>query len=232
MKLMLSARSLIIWLFILVLVVNAIGFIGRSVEFLVGYEGTTEFVSLFHVGREGNITTWFSSILLFISSFILGVIAVVKWKLGAPFTKHWAALGVIFLYLSMDEMARIHERTIEPLRVAFQPSGFLYYAWVMVALPLVLLFALVYLRFVFNLPKTTRILFVAAGATFVFGALGLEMIGGFVVTSELGSSSTIAYGLQILEEFFENVGVAIFISALVLYMQQNQELHELTFELI
>ena len=48
MKLMLSARSLIIWLFILVLVVNAIGFIGRSVEFLVGYEGTTEFVSLFH----------------------------------------------------------------------------------------------------------------------------------------------------------------------------------------
>jgi hypothetical protein len=232
MKLTIGVRHIIIWLFVLVLLVNALGIFGRTVEELLGYEGTSRVVRLFHVGLEGNITTWFSSILLLSSAALLAVIALGKRRLGQPYVGHWLGLALIFLYLSIDEAARVHELTIDPLREAFNPSGVLYYAWVIVAIPLVLLFALLYLRFLLALPRTTQLLFVAAGAMYVFAALGMDMIGGLVLTSDLESSAIIADALVILEEFSENAAVALFISALLLYMKQDWELHEITLDLV
>ena len=116
MKLSIPVRTIIIWLFILVVVVNAIGVFGRIVEELLDYEGTSRLVALFHCGQEGNVTTWFSSMLLLVSAALLALIAAGKRKLGQPYTGHWAGLALIFLYLSLDEAARIHELTIDPLR--------------------------------------------------------------------------------------------------------------------
>lgn len=232
MKLSISVKTIIIWLFILVVAVNAIGVVGRIVENLLDYEGTTGIVSLFHVGREGNITTWFSSMLLLASAVLLALVAVGKGKHGEPYVRHWAGLALIFLYLSVDEAARIHELTIDPIREAINPSGIFYYAWVIVAIPLLLLFVILGLRFLLDLPRTTRLLFIASGAIYVFAALGLDMIGGFVLTSDMDHSSAIADALIVLEEFLENGGIALFITTLILYLKQDQEMHEITFELV
>ncbi len=232
MKLSISVKTIIIWLFILVVAVNAIAVVGRIVENLLDYEGTTGIVSLFHVGREGNITTWISSMLLLASAVLLALVAAGKGKHGEPYVRHRAGLALIFIYLSVDEAARIHELTIDPIREAINPSGIFYYAWVIVAIPLLLLFAILYLRFLLDLPRTTRLLFIASSAIYVFAALGMDMIGGFVLTSDMDHSSAIADALIVLEEFLENGGIALFITALILYLKQDQELHEITFELV
>ncbi|HSG15936.1 MAG TPA: hypothetical protein VLE70_06390 [Anaerolineae bacterium] len=231
MKLSVSVRTVIIWLFASVLVANAIGVVSRMVENLLGYEGTSKIVRLFHVGQEGNITTWFSSMLLSMSAVLLALIAAGKRARREPYIKHWTGLAVIFIYLSLDEAAKIHELTIDPLREALNLTGALYYAWVIVAIPLLLLLAVLYLHFLLDLPGMTRLLFVAAGAIYVFGGMGMDMVGGIVLTSDLERSLALADLLIIIEEFLENVGVALFITALVLYMKQEPDMNELTLKL-
>jgi len=231
MKLSISVKSAIIWLFVLVIVVNGLGVLGRIVENLLGYEETTSLVKLFHVGLEGNITTYFSSLLLLISGVLLALIAAVKRANGERYIRHWAGLALIFFYLSLDEAVKIHELTIDPLREAFNPSGIFYYAWVIVAIPLVIIVGLIYLRFLLDLPPNTRLLFIASGAIFVFGALGMDLIAGVFLSSDWERSSAIVTGLIILEEFLENVGIALFISSLLLYMRQDPTLTVTTVEL-
>lgn len=220
MTLQISSKKSISVLFVLVFVMNAIGVFGRFIENLLGYERTTPVVRLFHVAQEGNITTWFSSILLLISAVLLALIAKARKSNEDTYVLHWALLAIVFLYMSIDEAARIHELTIEPLRNALNVSGIFYYAWVIIAIPAILFVGIFYLRFLLNLPRSTRLLFLLAGAIFIFGGLGLELIGGYVVSQDLDGYSSVAPIVYTIEEFMENLGVAIFIAALILYMKQ------------
>lgn len=232
MKIKISTKSVAVWLTGIVVVVNFIGVVGRAVENLLGYQDTTELVRLFHVGYEGNITSWISSMLLLISAVLLAVIAIGKRQLGGPYMRHWSVLALIFVYLSMDEAARIHELTMYPLRSAFDPTGVFYYAWVIVAIPLVLLFAVSYLGFLRALPRSTRILFVIAGLLFVIGAIGMDMLGGLFITSDLARGQTIATLIQIIEEFLENMGIVIFIVALVSYLRYSNDMNSIVLEIV
>lgn len=83
---------------------------------------------------------------------------------------------------------------------------------------LVLIFVLAYLRFLAALPARTRNLFLLAGAIYVAGALGVEMIGGrhaFV----FGRYNFAYTMIATLEEFLEMLGILLFVQALLSYMQ-------------
>lgn len=230
MKLYISTRKIIIWLAILVVALNLIGFIGRGVENYLGYERTTPFVRLFHVTGEGNITSWFSSLILLFSAVVLLLIAKTVSQQGGPYIKHWFVLSMIFAFLALDEAASIHELTMDPLRNLFHPSGVFHFAWVIIAIPLVLVFVIVYLKFLFNLPTDTRWLFLAAGFLYVFGAMGMDMLAGFILDNDLVQGRL--YGLLItIEEFLENVGVVTFIYALLSYLTSHLEVKEISLEL-
>ncbi len=220
MKITIDSKKIILALFVLVIVLNSIGIVGRLIENLLGYEETTNLVKQFHVNREGNITNWFSSMLLFASATLLALIARARHVYDLSYVRHWAFLSFIFLYMSIDEAVRIHELTMDPLRKVFRATGIFHYAWVIIAIPMIIILAVLYFRFLLDLPRVTRILFIAAGAIFVFGALGLELVGGYIVTSDLDGASALANIFIVLEEFLENVGIALFISALILYMKQ------------
>lgn len=230
MKLYISTRKIIIWLIILVVALNLIGFIGRGIENYLGYERTTPFVRLFHVTAEGNITSWFSSLILLFSAIVLLVIAKTVRSQGGPYIKHWYVLSAIFAFLALDEAASIHELTMDPLRNLFNPTGIFHFAWVILAIPLVLLFIIVYLKFLFHLPKDTRWLFLIGGFLYVFGAMGMDMIAGFILDNDLIQGRL--YGLLItIEEFLENVGIVIFIYALLSYLTLHLEIREISVEL-
>ena len=122
--------------------------------------------------------------------------------------------------LSLDEIASIHERTSVPIRNALDLSGAFYFAWVVPAAILLLVFAILYLRFVLALPRRSRWLFVVAGAIFVSGALGVEMIGSAYASAH-GRNDLVYALIASGEEVLEMIGLATFIYALTDYIRSK-----------
>ena len=180
-------------------------------------------LDLFSVNAEDSIPTWYAALLLFGASALLAVIATAKHAHQDRFRRHWAGLALIFLYLSMDEGAAIHELFSDILETPLQPGGYLYFAWVIVAVPLVILFLLVYLRFLVHLPPRTRAQFMLAGMVYVGGALGVESISAN--RWYLDGGRTFEYlAIATLEELCEMLGVVILIYALLSYLVQMQSI--------
>lgn len=62
--------------------------------------------------------------------------------------------------------------------------------------------------------------FFLSGALFVFGALGIEMIGGYIWTLEGYGNESLAYRICItIEESFEMLSIIYFISTLLAYIK-------------
>jgi len=182
----------------------------------MGLDISEGFWHLFDTAGEANITSWFSSVLLLINGALLLLITRVKTHSADSFARHWNILAWIFFFLSMDEIAGLHEKLIAPLRNATDASGIFYFAWVIVAILFVLLFIFLYSRFLLNLPHKTAIQFVVAGAVFVIGALGFEMLGGI-----FHGVTYIYRGLTVVEETLENLGAGLFIVSLLAYAKTN-----------
>jgi hypothetical protein len=156
-------------------------------------------------------------VLLFISSILAAFIAIIKGKNKEPYTAYWAGLAAIFLYLSMDEGAVIHEIFTDPLQESFNTTGYFAFAWLIVFVPLVILFVIFYLRFLFHLPPRTRNLFILAGALFVGGAVFVEAISANRYYLD-GGASFPYLAIATVEEFCEMLGVVLFIYALLSYI--------------
>jgi hypothetical protein len=218
MNLSISSRKIAFWLLVAVLILNLASFVARVIENLLGYVGTSELVRLINVSEEGNITTWFSALLLLFSAVLFALIAWARSGRGDSYVRHWNVLAIIFLFMSVDEAARIHELTQGPLRSLLHPSGIFHYPWVIVAIPLVLIFVVAYLGFLRHLPKDTTRLLILAGALYVVGALGMDMIGGLFIDQTVGGQKVLPL-IQTVEEFLENVGIVVLIYALLSYIQ-------------
>ena len=176
-------------------------------------------LDLFSVNLEDSIPTWFSVLILFIASVLLSVIALGKWQSKDRYRLHWAGLAGVFLYLSMDEGAVIHEILADALQAEFDTSHYLYFGWQIVAIPLVVIFGLLYLRFVFQLPARIRNLFILSAVIYVGGAIGVESISANQYYIDDGVSLTYLV-IATVEEFFEMMGIIIFIYSLLIYIDQ------------
>ena len=113
----------------------------------------------------------------------------------------------------------LHERLIVPVRSLVSGSGFLYYAWVLPYGILVALFLAVYAGFVRRLPAATRRLFLLAGALYVSGALGFELVEGLYASRAGGR---LFAALITVEECLEMLGVVLFIYALLSYLKEEK----------
>lgn len=226
MRYQISSKSILLWLIVLTLALNSIGVVGRGIEYLLGYEDTTELVRLFHVAEEGNLTTWFSSMLLLCSSILLTVIAGAARAQIKPYVWHWTGLSVLFFLMCLDEAARIHELTIGPLRSLFHVSGVFYYAWVLLAIPFLLVVAIAYSKFLRDLPRDSRLLFLGAGGLYILGAMGMDMAAGYFISRGAGSRF-LEPALITVEELLENVGIVVFIYALLAHIRAHTHVSEI-----
>lgn len=216
MNLFISIKKTTRWLFGIIIALNGLSLFIRFLIRYVGLDIGDDFSRLFDTAKEANITSWFSSELLLIAGALLLLIARVKTHSSDKYSNHWNAMAWFFFFLSMDEIAGLHEELIVPLRNATGATGIFHFAWVMVAIPLVLLFVLINIRFLFSLPRKTAYQFVVAGALFVTGALGFEMLGGL-----FNGVTGIYRGLTATEETLENIGAGLFIVALLTYAKIN-----------
>ncbi|MEW5766923.1 MAG: hypothetical protein AB1797_04760 [bacterium] len=190
---------------------------GNFCTYYLGHDRLKGLIPLFDVDEENNIPTWYSAFILLLCSILLAVIAAAKKIDRAHYVAHWKFLAFIFLFLSMDEVICLHERTY-PLRSVLKNTagGFLYYPWVIFGTAFVLIVGLVYLKFLANLPAKTRYLFLIGGALYVGGAIGVEVFTGHYY--ELYGLGMLYAMLTTLEEFFEMLGIIVFIYALTLYI--------------
>lgn len=205
----------------------ALSLLGSFSTHALGHGRLLGFVPEFNLNTENNVPTYFSSFLLLASSALLAVIAHVQTP-SSHYRRHWIGLAVIFLFLSIDEMASFHERLVEPMRGLLDAGGWLYYAWVIPGIAFVLLFGLVYLRFWFDLPSRPRRLFSLAGLTYVAGAIGLELVGGWYV--DLYERNFTYELITTVEETLEMAGIAIFAYALLVYV--GYRLSSVTFRVV
>ena len=193
----------------------------QFVEYGLGFTKIQLLRVLFDFELDSNITTWYSSVTLFISSLILLTIAIVKKGIADPFALHWQFLSVIFAFLSLDEVAMIHERMGEILETLspVEFDGWLYFQWVLIGLPVTLVVGFAYAKFLLHLPARTRNLIILAGGLFIGGALGLEILAGY--QESLNTGSDFVYKLiTTVEELWEKLGVMVFIYALLSYMEK------------
>lgn len=192
--------------------------VGQLIFYFSGHDHAFGFVPRFSLVQEANVPTWYSSTTLLVCAVLLGVVARVEREAGSRFALHWKVLALLFLYLSIDEAAELHELLIEPLRGTLNAGGLFHFAWVVPGIALLVVLGLAYARFLVHLPASTRRLFVAAAATFVGGAVGAEMVGGAWVESR-GFHNLGSVLIWTVEESLEMLGIAVFVYALLRHLE-------------
>lgn len=165
--------------------------------------------ALFSLSHEGNVPTWYSSLLAGGAGVLLGLAA----RAAESRRLAWWGLAAGFMLISMDEVVGLHEGVSS----LFDLGGVWYFGWVIPAALLVVVLAALYLPFLAQLEPATRRRFIVAGALYVTGAVLFELpLGAW--TEERGSSN-LGYGLiDWVEESLEIAGVTLFIGALIAHL--------------
>ena len=181
---------------------------------------------LFDFNREGNLPAFYSACSLLLAAALSFVIAGHAWMQADRWRRHWLGLGIIFLFLAVDEAAELHGILSRPLRQLGHLSGALLFAWVVPYGILTIMFAVAYLRFFMALPPRPRAQLGIAAVVFVVGALGFELLGGVIVSAHGGLETgldnwqhAIAYTV---EELLEMSGIVLAIHALLQHIAEQR----------
>jgi len=202
-----------------------------NIRYLPDFPGRDIFLELFNLDAEANLPSIYSTLVLLFCSILLAIIAKVQKLKKNSNVWSWIGLSVVFAGLSLDEFFSFHERLIIPLRNTFNTSGFLYFAWVIAGAIFIVIFLLVFGRFITTLPKKTRQLFFTAGTIYVAGAIGTEMLGGYYV-NQYQKNDMIYVLIFTLEEVLEMVGLIVFIYALLTYISCHLKIVDVGIRLI
>lgn len=226
-ELSLSPRKLFRGLLVCILAIVTISTIAEIVKYRVGITPTNTYYfqatsRVLYVDSEQSVGTLFSTLQLAAAAMLLAIITRQNWQSRGYRSGRWMLLTIIFVAMTVDEACSIHELTIRGmagLRNYFT-SGYFFYTWVLLGIVFVVAFALLYIPFLFRLPRRTARDFVIGGALFVAGAVGMEMIGGNY--TQLYGRQTLGFvALATIEETLEMVGIAVFVKALLEYLQLN-----------
>jgi hypothetical protein len=211
---------------LLICLVIVLALINLAVQYMVFYLGFSEsshFVELFDMDVESSVPSIFSVLLLFCSFLLLLIISLLKMKERGTHLAGWFILALGFLTMTFDEGASIHEKLMRPINQLLMyediPSVF-YFTWVIPAILLIALLALVYIKFIIDLPGKTRWSFLLSAAIYLGGAVGAELVSGYYA----GKFGTDNLGFNLMaagEEIMEMSGLILFMWALLTYISEQ-----------
>ncbi|MEO0559710.1 MAG: hypothetical protein AAF170_16175 [Bacteroidota bacterium] len=143
-------------------------------------------IDLFRLGAESNLPTWYSTSQLLLIALVLGALA---WRDVDPRNRRTWVLALptlLFVLLSMDEGAMLHERLGFSLeRAAGAEVGLRATPWMLLGVPLYAALAVASFkaakRYLTDRPDVVRLLWIGGGL-FAASAVGLELIGDTLLT--------------------------------------------------
>ena len=179
------------------------------------FDANKNWLHAFNMDREFNIPTLFSSTMMLACAYTLNEIKKVSKKQRS---KDWGLLSKIFVFLAVDELFQIHEIFIIPdLRPYLSPA--LGSTWVLPYTILVIYVGWRFSKFLRSLQQDTRRKFLQAASVFLAGALGMEMVGSYLVRTGIIRLHSIWYGsITGLEELLELLGLIMFLITLANYL--------------
>lgn len=220
MKMEVSKKGVGLLVFIVIIVLSMAHLATIIFTFIIGHDYVLGFVPLFNMDGEGNVPAWFSSGLLMFSSQLLLITAIAERRQGTPWAG-WMGLACIFAFLSVDEMAALHERIGRAAGDLAGVQGLLHeYAWVAVYIPFTALIGLLYVRFLLRMPRRVRLGMVLAGALYVGGAVGIELAGSPFWAADVADRGWPYFLMVGVEETLEMLGIWLFILAILTYQAQ------------
>jgi len=137
------------------------------------------------------------------------------------------------MLMACDEALQIHETLIHPMRslLGGERLGVFYFGWVVPYLLMIGFLVPIMLRFLMALPPKSRRWFLAAGVTYLSGAIGMEMLDGRYLEARDGAKD-LTYGLlTVVEEGLEMIGLVVFIHALLRHICDHHPHARLLFSL-
>lgn len=210
-----SPRKVLLILLTMIGILLCANILGIVSTHVFGHGRVFGLIDLFDFNTETNIPTMYSSLQLILASLLLFFIGAKLRSNDEKFVS-WLFLALIFLYLAVDETAQIHERIATLIHSAYEPTGLLYFAWVIPYGLALLAFVIAFSGFLFRLPRKVTHRFIASGTVYITGAIGFEMLGGRHFESN-GPNNVIFAVYYTCEELLEMLGIALFIYALLAY---------------
>lgn len=222
-----TADMLVSWhrVFALSCVVSALLLCASFVQDVVLYSGTKAALSgkiwLLDVDSEESAFTWLSVIVTFSAAGLLFRAAGEASMRNGSFKWHWYFLAALFLLLSFDEFAGIHEKISAALSSRVHNTGLMYFAWAAPAGIISLVGLAAFVPFIRSFPQRLAVLLMISAGVFLSGAVGFEMIGGSVAEVE-GVESFRYRILTNIEEGLEMAGVLIFVYVLLSCLEDTE----------
>lgn len=206
------------------------------------YRSIENFLVIFDVGKEQSIPTWFSIINLLLSSLLLFCHFIQNKNSGNSNRNYWLLLSVLFLFLSIDEAASLHNLpgslswyiTNRPdLFPQFMPEFFRAigvgqellstHPWVPYGLLFVVLVGIAFIPFLFSIPLRLSLLLVLSGGIFVSGSVGLEVVAAWMEQTSYAPRGTFVRNLAVLtEEAMEMYAIVLFNTVLFAELATRQ----------
>jgi hypothetical protein len=174
-------------------------------------------LSVFRLDGEDNLCAWFTSALLgTVGLLMLGAAWRGRQLMPAIVTVGWLVLGIGFLYLTVDEATGdLHEHFGDWLQWVPDPLHILRFRWLLVGFPIAAAVALGFLPMLVRLPRRTATRLSVAGAVYVLGSLGLELLGSSLLAIP---GLPVLYVLsEIAEESTEVLGALLALRCMLLY---------------
>jgi len=224
-RISLSPRNTVIWLSTIALFLVVAHLITIGMPYLLeGFEhGLVRVLfSLFFIDGEGNVPAIFSTWLFLINAMLFLIVWKSAGLTGDP-SNIWLVLAIVFVFLALDESISIHERLIDPLRLALNATGIFYYAWIIPYGIGVVLLAIVAVPVFWRMQTRIRFYFGLSAAIYLFAAIGLEMISGKYLVM-MNENKDIVWVLMVtLEESLEMTGLIILVYALLLLLRNTYD---------
>jgi hypothetical protein len=171
--------------------------------------GTLELINL---QSDNSLPEWWSVAQFFLASLLLMLNGAAepdrRWK------RYWVFLATIFVFLSIDESAGVHERVRALIPHDF--TGALMYSWVIPYAAACLVIATLYIPFLLALPREVGLRMFFAGALFILAAMGAECVEGYCQSNALWHC---VESEQLVEESGEIIAIMLFILALLMLLR-------------
>ena len=195
-----------------------------------------DLIDLFHMDREGNLPTWFSTSQLLRLALVLLSTAVLQIyrRINQNAALIWTLCAGGALFLSADEGASIHEmlgtlvgriaEEAEPDSLLHRVSFFPSYYWLLLYVPMATPIAIFLIRFFWRELHNGRVLATTGLIVYLIGAVALDFLEGSYGNSEhhrlmlVVLDHAITFDPFLIEELMEMVGVTLVLAAFLKYL--------------